>query len=53
MNLRGPFLMSKIFGQQLIDAGNGGVIINISSIAGKVLGPNMAAYVASKGRLQG
>ena len=53
VNLRGPFLMSKIFGQQLIDAGNGGVIINISSIAGKVLGPNMAAYVASKAGLQG
>ena len=53
VNLRGPFLMSKVFGQHLIEAGNGGVIINISSIAGKVLGPNMAAYVASKSGLQG
>ena len=53
VNLRGPFLMSKVFGQHLIDAGNGGVIVNISSIAGKVLGPNMAAYVASKAGLQG
>ncbi len=53
VNLRGAFLMSKVFGQQLIEAGNGGVIVNISSIAGKVLGPNMAAYVASKAGLQG
>ena len=53
VNLRGAFLVSKIFGQQLIDAGNGGVIVNISSIAGKAMGPNMAAYVASKAGLQG
>ncbi|MYH41479.1 MAG: SDR family oxidoreductase [Chloroflexi bacterium] len=53
VNLRGPFLMSKIFGQQLIDAGNGGAIVNISSLAGKTLGPNASAYVASKAGLQG
>ena len=53
VNLRGPFLMSKIFGRQLVDAGNGGSIVNISSLAGKSLGPNAAAYVASKAGLQG
>lgn len=53
INLRGAFLMSKVFGEQLIDAGNGGAIVNISSIGGKMLGPNAAAYVASKAGLQG
>ena len=52
VNLRGTFLMSKIFGQQLIDAGNGGCIINISSIAGKLLPPNTTAYAASKAGIQ-
>ncbi|GAB4326062.1 MAG: 3-oxoacyl-ACP reductase FabG [Dehalococcoidia bacterium] len=52
VNLRGTFLMSKIFGQQLIDAGNGGVIVNISSIAGKILPPNTSAYAASKAGIQ-
>ena len=52
VNLRGTFLMSKIFGRQLIDAGNGGVIVNISSIAGKILPPNTSAYAASKAGIQ-
>lgn len=52
VNLRGTFLMSKIFGQQLITAGNGGVIVNISSIAGKILPPNTSAYAASKAGIQ-
>ena len=52
VNLRGSFLMSKIFGRQLIDAGNGGCIVNISSIAGKILPPNTSAYAASKAGIQ-
>jgi NAD(P)-dependent dehydrogenase (short-subunit alcohol dehydrogenase family) len=52
INLTGAFLMSKVFGRLLVEAGNGGSIVNISSIAGKVLGPNMAAYSASKAGLQ-
>lgn len=52
VNLRGTFLMSKIFGQQLIDARNGGCIVNISSIAGKLLPPNTSAYAASKAGIQ-
>ena len=52
VNLRGTFLMSKIFGQHLIDAGNGGSIVNISSIAGKLLPPNTSAYAASKAGIQ-
>ena len=52
VNLRGTFLMSKIFGQHFIDAGHGGCIVNISSIAGKLLPPNTSAYAASKAGIQ-
>jgi 3-oxoacyl-[acyl-carrier protein] reductase len=52
VNLRGTFLMSKIFGKQLIDAQHGGAIVNISSIAGKLLPPNASAYAASKSAIQ-
>ncbi len=52
VNLRGTFLMSKIFGQHLIEAGHGGGIVNISSIAGKLLPPNTSAYAASKAGIQ-
>ena len=39
VNLTGSFLMSKVFGRLLVESGNGGSIVNISSIAGKVLSP--------------
>jgi 3-oxoacyl-[acyl-carrier protein] reductase len=52
VNLTGSFLMSKIFGRLMVEAGAGGSIINISSIAGKKLSPNTAAYAASKAGLQ-
>ena len=52
VNLNGAFYMSQVFGRKLIEQGDGGAIINISSIAGKMLGPNTAAYAASKAGLQ-
>ena len=52
VNLNGTFLMSKVFGALLIDSGNGGSIVNMSSIAGKRLPPNTAAYAASKAAIQ-
>jgi NAD(P)-dependent dehydrogenase (short-subunit alcohol dehydrogenase family) len=52
VNLTGSFLMSKVFGRLLAESGNGGSIINISSIAGKLLSPTTAAYAASKAGLQ-
>jgi NAD(P)-dependent dehydrogenase (short-subunit alcohol dehydrogenase family) len=52
VNLRGTFLMSKFFGRQLVDAKDGGAIVNISSIAGKILPPNTSAYAASKAGIQ-
>ena len=52
VNLRGTFLMSKRFGQHLIDQGEGGSIVNISSVAGKLLPPNATAYASSKAAIQ-
>jgi 3-oxoacyl-[acyl-carrier protein] reductase len=52
VNLTGSFLMSKFFGRKLVEQGRGGSIVNISSIAGKALPPNTAAYAASKAGLQ-
>ena len=52
VNLTGSFLMSKVFGRLLVEAGNGGSIVNISSIAGKVLSPTTSAYAASKAGIQ-
>ena len=52
VNLNGSFYMSRAFGQKLIEQGEGGAIINISSIAGKMFPPNSAAYAASKAGLQ-
>ena len=51
VNLNGTFLMSRAFGRVLVDQGQG-AIINISSIAGKALPPNTAAYAASKAGIQ-
>ena len=48
VNLHGSFYMSQVFGRQLIAQGDGGAIVNISSIGGKLLAPNTAAYAASK-----
>ena len=48
INLHGTFYMSRTFAQRLIAQGNGGVIINISSIGGKLMPADAAAYAASK-----
>ena len=52
VKLRGTFLMSKIFGRKLIDQDEGGAIINISSIAGKMLPANACAYGAANTGVQ-
>lgn len=51
VNLNGAFYMSKVFGRKLIDQAQGGAIINISSIGGKLMAPTTAAYAASKAGL--
>lgn len=47
-NLHGTFLMSRAFGRALIRQGHGGSIVNISSVAGKLMAATTAAYAASK-----
>ncbi len=53
VNLRGVFFGIKHSAKQMIDQGNGGVIINIASQAAKRGFPGAAAYVASKHALVG
>jgi 3-oxoacyl-[acyl-carrier protein] reductase len=48
VNLNGTFYMSRTFGQRLVAQGEGGSIVNISSIGGKLMGAKTAAYAASK-----
>jgi len=48
VNLTGAFLVSQAMARHMMAAGRGGSIVNISSIAGKRLSPNTAAYAASK-----
>jgi NAD(P)-dependent dehydrogenase (short-subunit alcohol dehydrogenase family) len=48
VNLHGTFLMSRAFGRALIAQGEGGSIVNISSIGGKMMAARTAAYAASK-----
>jgi 3-oxoacyl-[acyl-carrier protein] reductase len=47
-NLHGTFLMSRCFAQKLKAQGQGGAIINISTLDARPLAPNTAAYAASK-----
>lgn len=52
VNLRGTFLMTRAFGRRLVEQGEGGSIVNISSIGGKLSGAGTAAYSASKAGVQ-
>jgi 3-oxoacyl-[acyl-carrier protein] reductase/meso-butanediol dehydrogenase/(S,S)-butanediol dehydrogenase/diacetyl reductase len=47
-NLDGTFLLSREVAKQMLSQGEGGSIVNISSIASKLAGPQTAAYSASK-----
>lgn len=52
VNLRGTFLMTQTFGRQMIAQGDGGSIINMSSIGGKLSGAGTGVYSASKAGVQ-
>jgi 3-oxoacyl-[acyl-carrier protein] reductase len=52
VNLNGAFYASRAFARRMLAQGDGGSIVNMSSIAGKLMGPRMAAYAASKAALQ-
>ncbi|MGA9533496.1 MAG: SDR family NAD(P)-dependent oxidoreductase [Anaerolineales bacterium] len=54
VNLKGPFLLMQSVARVMIDQGDGGVIVNIGSIAGRAHGlPERSAYAASKMGLLG
>jgi 3-oxoacyl-[acyl-carrier protein] reductase/meso-butanediol dehydrogenase/(S,S)-butanediol dehydrogenase/diacetyl reductase len=48
INVRGVMLVSRAFARQLIAQGEGGSIVNISSVGGKLFPRGIAAYAASK-----
>ena len=49
VNLRGTFIGAREAAKAMIEAGNGGVILNLASTAGfKAGGPGVAHYVSSK-----
>lgn len=52
INLLGPFLVSQAAAKQMIQQGNGGRIINISSVHEDLPMPTNAVYCASKGGLR-
>ncbi len=53
IKLTGSFLMSRAVVPPMIQQGQGGSILNISSIAGKKGNPNMVAYCTSNFGVQG
>jgi 3-oxoacyl-[acyl-carrier protein] reductase/meso-butanediol dehydrogenase/(S,S)-butanediol dehydrogenase/diacetyl reductase len=48
VNLNGLYLVTKAAGRHMRDAGRGGCIVNISSMAGRQGLPNYGAYCATK-----
>ncbi len=54
VNLRGTFIGSREAARRMVDAGRGGVIVNLSSRAGvRGSGPGIPHYVASKFGIRG
>src|SRR5437879_7222140 len=51
VHVRGAFLCSKYALPAMIDSGRGGVVINVSSVAGLVGLQHMSAYSADKGAI--
>ncbi|MFB6891478.1 SDR family NAD(P)-dependent oxidoreductase [Kitasatospora sp. NPDC056327] len=48
VNLRGTFTVTQVVGRQMVDAGNGGAIVNISSIGARQPTPGLGHYEATK-----
>ena len=53
VNMRGTFLCSQAAARQMMEQGDGGCIINMSSASGKKPDPQGAAYCASKSAVIG
>ncbi len=50
-NLSGAFRVARAVAQPMIDAGQGGAIVNIASILGNRVAPQLPAYIAAKAGL--
>jgi NAD(P)-dependent dehydrogenase (short-subunit alcohol dehydrogenase family) len=54
VNLRGTFIAAREAGRRMAQAGHGGVIINLASVAGyRAAGPGICHYVSSKHAVRG
>jgi len=51
VNLHGTFLVTRAVGRMMVEQGQGGRIVNISSIAGRQGMPNFGAYATTKAGL--
>lgn len=51
-NVDGTFVVSRIIGRQMVAAGRGGAIVNVSSIAAARRAPNTGAYATSKAAIE-
>jgi glucose 1-dehydrogenase len=49
VNLKGSFLVGQAVARQMAAQGNGGAIVNMSSVNGRLTIPSIASYNASKG----
>lgn len=52
-NLNGTFYMSRAFAKAMGEQGQGGAIINITSLAARLLAPDTAAYATTKVAING
>jgi 3-oxoacyl-[acyl-carrier protein] reductase/meso-butanediol dehydrogenase/(S,S)-butanediol dehydrogenase/diacetyl reductase len=48
INLEGTFLMSRAAARAMLARGEGGNIVNISTVASRTAGPRLGAYASSK-----
>ena len=53
LNLKAVFMVSQAAARKMVEAGEGGAIVNISSQLGHVGAPNRTVYVASKHAVEG
>ncbi|MFT3975625.1 MAG: 3-oxoacyl-ACP reductase family protein [Sphingomonas bacterium] len=53
VNLNGTFYMSRAFARRMGEQGDGGAIINISSLASQLLAPDTGAYATTKVAING
>jgi 3-oxoacyl-[acyl-carrier protein] reductase len=53
INVRAMLLTTQVAARSMIDAGNGGTVINMASMGGKVGSPRQAHYAASKAAVIG